>query len=119
MEYFSFDDDVKDLAFVFTEDQLVESGAYLDSIANAYICRFQENGDKVKALLPFPCMHPFCPLPQSFTAKVFLTYKPSVPECTLISTAALSFNVTLPRSTTVFLFQRKHELTLINGSCVI
>jgi hypothetical protein len=71
--YFSFEEYVIDLAFVFTEEQLVESGAYLDGIANAYVCRFEDNGEEVKGILPFPCKHPcnLCPLPQSYAAKVF------------------------------------------------
>jgi hypothetical protein len=71
--YFSFEEYVIDLAFVFTEEQLFESGAYLDGIANAYVCRFEDNGEEVKGIMPFPCQQPFnlCPLPQSYAAKVF------------------------------------------------
>jgi hypothetical protein len=58
IKHLSFDDDVVDLAFVFTKEQLLESGAYLDGITNAYICRFEENGEPVNGLMPF-----LCPLP--------------------------------------------------------
>ena len=61
IKHLSFDDDVVDLAFVFTKEQLLESGTYLDGITNAYICRFEENVEPVNGLMPF-----LCPLSTTF-----------------------------------------------------
>jgi hypothetical protein len=74
---FLFDRDVKEVAFVFTPEQLEECGAVLQGIDNALVFCFNQKGLKkvmAKTLLPvFPSTHDdlLCPVTQCYMLKVF------------------------------------------------
>jgi hypothetical protein len=71
---YNFDSQVHDIAFVFKETQLLEHGAVLQGIDNAYVCRYLRDDTEIGLLSPFPSLiRDVDGLPVSLVSPCFLS----------------------------------------------
>jgi hypothetical protein len=74
---YNFDSEVHDIAFVFKENQLLEHGAVLQGINNAYVCQYFSNDTDIEGLSPCSSMIRdnagirVCPIYPCFPSRVF------------------------------------------------